>query len=73
MIICMDSLEHPNPLTLKPISFYNIEKHVNRTLILKVNQVCILHITHGGLIAYQRMQAPFTHETKAYKISFLLI
>ena len=56
-------------LTLKPASFHNIEKHVNRTLILKVNHV---HCAHG-LIAYQSIQAPFTHKTKAYKISFLLI
>ena len=61
------------PLTLKPASFYNIEKHVNCTLILKVNHACCAHITCCGLIAYQRLQALFTHEMKAYKISFLLI
>ena len=54
-------------LTLKPASFYNIEKHVNCTLILKVNHVCCTHITDCGLNAYQRIKAPFTHETKAYK------
>ena len=60
-------------LNLKPAKFYNIEKYVNRTLILKVNHACCVHITDCGLIAYQRIQAPFTHKTKAYKISFLLI
>ena len=60
-------------LTLKSASFYNIEKHVNRTLILKVNHACCVHITDCGLIAYQRIQAPFTHEMKGYKISFLLV
>ena len=60
-------------LTLKTTSFYNIEKHVTRTLILKVNHVCCVHITDCRLIAYQRIQAPFIHETKAYKISLLLI
>ena len=60
-------------LTLKPTSFYNIKKHGNRTLILKVNHACCAHITDCGLIAYQRIQAPFTYETKAYKVSFLLI
>ena len=60
-------------LTLTPASFYNIEKHVNHTLILKVNHACCAHITDCGLIAYQRIQAPFTHETKTYKVSFLLI
>ena len=61
------------PLTLKPASFYNIEKHVNRTLILNVNHACCVDIADCGLIAYQRIQAPFTHKMKAYKISFLLI
>ena len=59
--------------TLKPASFYYIEKHVNCTLILKVNLICCVQITDCGLIAYQRIQALFTHETKAYKIGFLLM
>ena len=58
-------------LNHKPAIFYNVEKHVNCTLILKVNHACYAHITDCELIAYQRIQAPFTHEMKAYKISFL--
>ena len=58
-------------LTLKPAIFYNVEKHVNFMLILIVNHVCCAHITDCELIAYQRIQAPFTHKMKAYKISFL--
>ena len=45
-------------LTLKPASFYNIEKRVNSTLILKVNYACCVHITDCGQIAYQRIWAP---------------
>ena len=41
-------------------------------VIMKVNHACCVHITDYGLIAYQRIQAPFTHETKAYKISFVI-
>ena len=54
-------------LTFNPASFYNIEKHVNCTLILTVNHVCLAHSTDRGLITYQRIQAPFTHEMKAYE------
>ena len=57
-------------LTLKPSSFYNIEKHVNRKLILVINHECCAHITDCGLIAYQRIQALFTCETQTYKLSF---
>ena len=39
-------------LTLKPENFCNIEKHVKRTLILKVNHACCAHITDFGLMAY---------------------
>ena len=56
-------------LTLKPIYFYNIEKHVKHTLILKVYYVCYAHITDFQLIAYQRILAHFIHETKACKTS----
>ena len=48
-------------LTLKTTNCYNIEKCVEHTLILKA------HITNCELIAYQRIQAPFKHETKATK------
>ena len=60
-------------LILKHASFYNIEKHVNHTFILKVNHECCVHNTDRGLIAYQRIQAPFTHKMNAYKISFRLL
>ena len=72
MVLPQDSLLD-SLLTLKLASFHNIEKHVNHTLILKVNHVCCMHITDCGLIAYQRIQAPFTHEMKPYKLSFVLI
>ena len=60
-------------LILKPINFYNTEKHIKCTLILKVNYTCCVHITDFGLIVYQRILTLFIHETKAYKITFLLI
>ena len=70
LTITLEATKRLSLLTLKPASF---EKHINRTLILKVNHVCRVHITDCGLIAHQRIQAPFTHEMKAYKTSFLLI
>ena len=70
LTIALEAAKRLSLLTLKPASF---EKHINCTLILKVNYVCYVHITDCGLIAYQRIQAPFTHKMKAYKISFLLI
>ena len=60
-------------LTLNPTSFYNIEKHVNCTLILKVNHACYAHIANCGLIAYQSIQVCFTHKMKTHEVSFLLI
>ena len=73
LTIALEAAKRLTLLTLKPASFYNIKKHVNCALILKVNHVCRVHITDCGLIACLRIQAPFTHEMKAYKISFLLI
>ena len=37
-------------MVFKPACFYNIEKHVNYTLILKVKYACCAHITHSGPI-----------------------
>ena len=51
---------------LKPEKFLDTEKHVKRTLILKVTYACCAHITDFGLIAYQRILALFIHKTKAY-------
>ena len=68
LTIALEPAKRLSLLTLKPASFYNI---INRTLILKVNHVNHVHITDCGLIAYQRIQAPFTHEMKAYKSAFV--
>ena len=50
-----------------------LEKYVKHTSIFKVNYACCAHITDFSLIAYQRILAVLTHETKAYKLRFLLI
>ena len=42
-------------LTLKAANFYNTEKHVKHTLILKVNYAFCAHITDFGLIIYRRI------------------
>ena len=39
--------------SLKSTNFYNIEKHVKRSLILKVNYEFCVHIIDFGPIAYQ--------------------
>ena len=57
-------------LTLKPANFYNIEKHIKHTSILKVNYACCVHITDYGLIPYQRILALFIHIMKAYIINY---
>ena len=70
LTVALEPTERLSLLTLKPASFYNIEKHVNHALILKVNYACCVHITDRGLITYQRVQAPFTHKMKALKQAF---
>ena len=67
-----------NILAQKLLRYYKaykakiISKHVKH-INFEVIHACCVHITDCRLIAYQGIKAPFVHETKAYKISFLLM
>ena len=69
-ILFKDNVTQGSSLTLKPANFYNIEKHIKHTSILKVNYACCVHITDYGLIPYQRILALFIHIMKAYIINY---